>query len=172
VRDLGMVNGLAALARELSGDRIAQLSINPNDVAIDAEDGSDIYWNQAGVDALVARWQAGPSGGAPAGGAAETARVQVLNGAEVQGVATRVSDYLGRKGFELSNPGDAERAYEHTTIIDYTGRPQTRRRLADALGIQPSYVLAQPGADAPAAPQGADIVVVVGRDYQAGWVEP
>ncbi|HEX9370363.1 MAG TPA: LCP family protein, partial [Roseiflexaceae bacterium] len=56
IGDLGMINGLASLARELKSDRIIQLSINPTDVAIDQEDGSDIYWNQADLAALVARW--------------------------------------------------------------------------------------------------------------------
>jgi len=164
VRDLGMLNGLATLARELRGDRIAQFSINPADVPIDVEDGSDLYWNQQGVAALVARWLAGPQAGA------EAARVQVLNGAAVQGIAGRVSDYLRGRGFDLADPGDAGRLYDHTTIIDYSGRPLTRRRLADALGLQPGYVLAQPAPEAPPPAYGVDIVVIVGGDYQAGWV--
>jgi LCP family protein required for cell wall assembly len=165
VRDLGMLNGLATLARELKGDRIAQFSINPDDVAMDLEDGSDIYWNQADVTALVARWQAGSQGGG------ETARVQVLNGASVAGVAARVSDYLRGKGFDLAEAADAGRTYDHTTIIDYTGRPLTRRRLADALGIEARYVLAKPGPDAPPPPYQTDIMVIVGKDYQESWVE-
>jgi hypothetical protein len=140
-----------------------QLGISPEEVAIDAEDGSDIYWNQAAIAALVARWQAGPQT------AVETARVQVLNGAQVDGVATRVSDYLRAQGFDLTDPGNAPQTYEHTTIIDYAGRPATLRRLAAALGLQADYVLAQPGPDAPP-PVEAEIVVIVGKDYQAGWV--
>jgi LCP family protein required for cell wall assembly len=163
VRDLGMLNGLATLARELKSDRVVQLGISPEEVAIDAEDGSDIYWNQAAIAALVARWQAGPQT------AVETARVQVLNGAQVDGVATRVSDYLRAQGFDLTDPGNAPQTYEHTTIIDYAGRPATLRRLAAALGLQADYVLAQPGPDAPP-PVEAEIVVIVGKDYQAGWV--
>jgi hypothetical protein len=117
------------------------------------------------VAALVARWRAGPQTGA----AVETARIQVLNGAHVDGVATRVSDYLRERGFDLAEPGNAPQTYEHTTIIDYAGRPATLRRLADTLGLQTDYVLAQPGPDAPP-PSGADIVVIVGIDYQAGWI--
>jgi polyisoprenyl-teichoic acid--peptidoglycan teichoic acid transferase len=60
ISDLGIINGLASLARELKSDRIVQLSVSPADVAIDSEDGSDIYWNRADIAALVARWQAGP----------------------------------------------------------------------------------------------------------------
>lgn len=161
VRDLGMLNGMATLARSLSADRIVQLTINPQDVAIDQEIGSDIYWNQADLAALVARWQAGPEL------AAETARVQVLNGAAVQGVAGQVTEYLRARGFQLAAPDTAPQVYEHTVIIDYTGRPRTRQRLADALGITPRYVQAKPGSDAPPQAYGVDIVVVVGQDYQA-----
>jgi polyisoprenyl-teichoic acid--peptidoglycan teichoic acid transferase len=164
VGDLGMLNGLASLARELKAEQVAQFSINPDDVAVDAEDGSDIYWNKASVARLVARWQAGPQAGG------ETALVQVLNGAAVQGIAGKVSEYLQTKGFALAEANQAPRIYEHTTIIDYTGRPATRQRLADALGIQPRYVQAEPGPDAPPQAYGADIVVVVGQDYQERWL--
>lgn len=61
IRDFSVLNGLALLARDLGSDRIFQYSINPDDVAIDAESGSDIYWNEADIAALVARWEAGPN---------------------------------------------------------------------------------------------------------------
>ena len=96
--------------------------------------------------------------------------MQVLNGANVAGVAARVSDYLRGKAFDLVEAADAGRTYDHTTIIDYTGRPLTRRRLADALGIEARYVLAKPGPDAPPPPYQTDIMVIVGRDYQESWV--
>jgi LCP family protein required for cell wall assembly len=160
IRDLGMLNGLAALARDLRADRLVQLSINPDDVAMDREDGSDIYWNQADLAALVARWQAGPQPGE------ETARIQVINGAAVDGVAGRVTDELRARGFTLADAGTATQSYEHTLIIDYSGRPRTRQRLADALGIEPRYVQAQPGPDAPPQAYQVDLVVVLGKDYR------
>jgi LCP family protein required for cell wall assembly len=165
VKDLGMLNGLATLARQLKGDRIVQLSINPNDVAIDAEDGSDLYWNRADIAALVTRWQAGPQA-APA----EAGRVQVLNGAQVDGIAAKVSGFLRAQGFALADPAQAPQVYKHSLIIDYSGRPQTRQRLADALGIDPRYVQAKPGPDAPPPPYQTDIVLIVGQDYQQRWL--
>jgi polyisoprenyl-teichoic acid--peptidoglycan teichoic acid transferase len=174
IADLGMINGLATLARGLASDRIVQLSINPNDVALDSEDGSDLYWNQADLDALVSRWRAGPppasqaTPGQPAG-AGDVGRVQVLNGAAVDGLAGRVSTFLSGQGFALIDPGQAARIYEHTTIIDYTGRPQTRQRLAEALGIDARYVQAAPGPDAPPPPEQTDILLIVGQDYNQAW---
>jgi polyisoprenyl-teichoic acid--peptidoglycan teichoic acid transferase len=61
IRDFTFLNGLALLARELRGDRVLQLSINPNDVAITHEDGSDLYWDPNDVALLVERWQRGPT---------------------------------------------------------------------------------------------------------------
>jgi LCP family protein required for cell wall assembly len=165
VKDLGMLNGLATLARELQSDRIVQLSINPNDVAIDAEDGSDLYWNRGDLAALVTRWQAGPQAAR-----AESGRVQVLNGAQVDGIAGKVSGFLRAQGFALADPGQASQIYQHSLIIDYSGRPQTRQRLADALGIDPRYIQAKPGPDAPPPPYQTDIVLIVGQDYQQRWM--
>ena len=162
ISNLGMVNGMATLARELRSDRVLQLSINPLDVAIDLEDGSDIYWNKGDLAALVARWQGGPD-------AVNDGRIQVINGAAVAGIAGRVSDYLLSKGFVMNDPGQAPQVYEHTTIIDYTGRAETRQRLAALLGIEPRYIKAQPGEDAPRQPAQTDILLIVGRDYQQHW---
>jgi LCP family protein required for cell wall assembly len=193
LRDLGLVRELAALARDLTPDRILQLSINPHDVALDGEDGSDLYWNPADVAALVARWEQGPTPAQvameptlipavptlPAGvtpspaptavAPAEDATVQVLNGVAVEGIAGRVSAYLRGKGFALVDPETVSGYYERTVIIDYSGRPATRQALARLLGIEPGYVLDAPGPDAPPQGYGVDIVVVVGADYRREW---
>ena len=92
----------------------------------------------------------------------------MLNGAAVDGLAGRVSAFLGGQGIALIDPGQAARVYEHTTIIDYTGQPATRQRLAEILGIDPRYVQAVPGPDAPP-PDQADIVLILGQDYQERW---
>lgn len=189
---------LAALARDLDGSRILQLSINPNDVAIDRENGSDIYWNPNDIAALVARWQAGPDltaapplAGLPTQAAAPDAPpvdplqptptllpsvaepgtvVQVLNGARVEGIAGRVSAFLAGRGFTVADPETVTRVYEHTLIIDYAGRPETRRLLAEALGINARYVLTPAPPDAPPPGYNVDIVVIIGRDYRQEWL--
>lgn len=163
--DLETLRGLAALAQSLDPGRILMLSINPNDVGVVAEDGSDIYWDQNDVAAQVARLLAGPQ--APA--AAEEARVQVLNGAEVQGLAGRVSERLAGLGFTVAGPSDAPAPVARTRLIDYSGRPEALRRLADALSLSPGDVYATPPADAPPAPAGAEIVLILGADYNPAW---
>ncbi|MCG8347772.1 MAG: LCP family protein, partial [Chloroflexales bacterium] len=165
ISDLSALHGLAMLAQALTPDQIVQLSINPNDVQVVAEVDSDIYWDKEDVAFLVARLLSGPSA------SAELARIQVQNGAGVQGLATRVTENLSIQGFLMTQAGDAPTFYEHTYIFDYTGRPDTRRRLADLLGIDPNYVQATPSPDAPPAPYRTDIVIVLGQDYDEQWAE-
>jgi LCP family protein required for cell wall assembly len=165
IADFGTINGLAGLASQLGPDRIVQLNINPNDVAVDWDDGSSISWNQADLAALVARWQAGPQVEA-----ANADRIQVLNGAAVDGLAGRVSAYLRGQGFTVADPDQAPAIYPHTTIVDYSGRTETRQRLAEALGLDERYVEATPGPEAPPPAAGVDLVLIVGQDYDAAWV--
>jgi LCP family protein required for cell wall assembly len=173
VSDLGTLQGLAALARELKPANILRLSINPNDVALLQEAGSDLYWDAGDIAALVRRMQEGPAPAQaeqPAQASPEVARVQVQNGAGVEGLASRVSAALLQQGFSVADAADAPAPYDHTLIIDYAGRPETRARLTALLGIDPRFVQATPDADAPPAPPGAEIVVILGADYQPHWV--
>lgn len=55
--DFGFVQGLANIARSIDMQSIKQFSINPNDVALDASDGSDLYWNAASLAELVQQWE-------------------------------------------------------------------------------------------------------------------
>jgi LCP family protein required for cell wall assembly len=163
--DFDTLRGLADLAQRLEPDRIVQLSINPNDVAVTQESGSDIYWDKSDVAALVARLLAGPDA------AAESARVQVQNGAEVQGLAGRVTDALRAHGFQTAAPADAP-ADAHSQLIDYGSHPQTLKRLAELLQIDARYVFSSPPPGAPPAPLRTDIVLQLGADYREAWATP
>ena len=158
--DLATLRGLAALAQGLDLSRIVALSINPNDVRIVEESGSNIYWEPSDVAAQVARLLAGPQN------PAEVTRVQVLNGTGVRGLAGRLSAQLTTQGFTLNEPVDAPSPASETRLIDYAGRPATLRRLAETLGLAASQVFATPPADAPPAPFQTDIVLLLGSDYR------
>ncbi|PDW00948.1 LCP family protein [Candidatus Chloroploca asiatica] len=159
ISDPATIRGLAAFAQGLDGGRIISLSINPSDVTVVAEDGSNIYWDPAGVATQVARLLAGPTGGG------ELARIQVLNGAGVRGLAGRVTARLTSQGFDLNQPTDAPSRSAQTMLIDYTGRPESLRRLAETLGLGPDQVYATPPASAPAPPFQTDIVLILGTDF-------
>jgi LCP family protein required for cell wall assembly len=60
IRDFAFLNGLAIIARDLDPSHVTQFSINPNDVGVTAESGSDLYWNSDDIALLVQRWQQGP----------------------------------------------------------------------------------------------------------------
>ncbi|NNJ12689.1 LCP family protein [Chloroflexales bacterium ZM16-3] len=164
--DLDTLRGLADLAQRLEPDQIIQISINPNDVAVVQEIGSDIYWDKGDVAALVARLMAGPEANA------EVARVQVQNGAEVQGLAGQVASALRARGFITVEPADAPAAVAHSQLIDYGDHPQTLGRLADLLQLDRRYVFSSPPPDAAPAPLRTDIVLILGADYREGWATP
>jgi LCP family protein required for cell wall assembly len=163
INDMRLLRSLLEMAQSLTPDRVLRLSINPSNVQVLSERGSDIYWNERDIDILVSRMLAGPT--APP----ETALVQVQNGAGIHGLATRVTSNLGAQGFTMVEAADAPGTFEHSLIIDYTGRPETRQRLADTLGIMPNYVQPEPTSDSPPAPYNTDIVLVLGMDYQENW---
>ncbi|MEF3274760.1 MAG: LCP family protein [Chloroflexus sp.] len=162
IDDPAALRELIALAQSLDIDRVATFSINPRDVAVVAEIGTDIYWNKSDLAALVARFRAGPRLDR------ERASVQVLNATPVNGLAARVSRALESAGFRVLPPGNAERRAT-TILIDYTGQPTTRARLAAHLGLTEIQVFATPPDDAPPQPLGADIVLVLGQDYDPKW---
>jgi hypothetical protein len=100
----------------------------------------------------------------PAEGARqETARLAVHTGSGIEGLATQTGDYLTEQGLQVVEVGNADRLdYEISRVIVHSDRfPYTVRYLASLLGLQQSQILNQTYADPP-----ADIVVVLGRDWQ------
>jgi hypothetical protein len=83
----------------------------------------------------------------------------VQNGAGVAGVAAQASEQIRAVGFTVADAANAE-LVERSTIIDYGTHAQTRARLATLLGSMP--VEERPATDAP---QGVDVVVLLGSDY-------
>ncbi|WP_298818859.1 LCP family protein [Chloroflexus sp.] len=162
IDDPAALRELIDLARMIDTDRVATFSINPRNVAVVAEIGSDIYWNRRDLMALVDRVRAGPRLDR------ESANVQVLNGTPVNGLAARVSRALESVGFRTLPPGNTERRAT-TMLIDYTGQSTALARLAAHLGLPATQVFATPPPDAPPQPLGADIVLVLGQDYNPQW---
>lgn len=162
IDDPAALRELMTLAQMIDSQRIATFSINPREVAIVAEIGSDIYWNRRDVAAMVERLRAGPRIDA------EQARIQVLNGTPVNGLAARISRALANANFQTLPAANTDRQ-ETTILIDYTGKPATLARLAGHLGLPASQVFASPPDDAPPQPLGADIVLLIGQDYDPAW---
>lgn len=156
--DPSVLYGLAKLARSLGSDDIVRLGITPDEVRVVQEVQSDIYWHEEDLTFLVKRFLKGPT--------EQAGRIQVLNGAGVQGLATRTSNTLQRRAFAVLEPGDAPELHDHTILIDYTGLPDMRQSLADLLDLESRYVYDTPPSGAPPQPPGVDLVLILGQDYQ------
>lgn len=143
--------GLASLAGGLDPDTIVRLQISPETVPGYREEGTDVYWDQAGVHALVERFLT------PPGVESENARVQVLNGTGVSGLAGRTTAELERQGFIVLPAGDAPSdAVPQTIVYDLTGKPYTASRLAQILNAELREGIPEGVAS------DADIIVVLG----------
>jgi LCP family protein required for cell wall assembly len=90
----------------------------------------------------------------------ENAKVSVLNGAGLPGLATRTSEYLAAQGVNMVNTGDSPEQYGATTIISYTGNPYTVKYLVDLMGISDNRIYIRFD---PASP--VDVEVILGYDW-------
>jgi LCP family protein required for cell wall assembly len=93
--------------------------------------------------------------------AEENARIAVLNGSDVAGLARSTGDYLTGRDFQVVAVGDARTLYETTLIIDYTGKYYTSKQLATLLKLPLSRVVS--GSN----PEGEyDVTLILGNDFK------
>ena len=167
VDDISTLRGLARLAQEIGTDRIRRFTINPDTVPLDERFDNlfDLHWDPAAVRKLAQQFQSGPGQTADTE-EPETAMVQVQNGRGIKGLARQISLDLELAGFMMADPADAPTAENpHTLILDYSGKPETRAKLAEYFQLEPEYVRDE-SANKAEAPFGVDIVVRIGADYQ------
>lgn len=93
----------------------------------------------------------------------EGAKIVVLNGGEVVGLAKEEGDYIGKKGLSVIQVGDAPTKADTTKIIDNTGgkMPETKKVLQKIYGntVATDAALAQQ--------YGADYIVILGGNQQS-----
>jgi len=95
------------------------------------------------------------------GASSENARVAVLNGAGIEGLAGRTEEYLLLQGLNVVEVGNADRMdYATTMVIDYTGNPYTTGYLSTLMDLTQSQILYQTRVDSD-----VDVVVIVGADF-------
>jgi len=90
----------------------------------------------------------------------ESARVAVLNGSSIAGVAASTTDYLKSLGVNIVETGNSEKLVTNTEITFHSGKPYTLQFLVNLMQISPFRIrhffdLAN----------SADIVIVVGDDW-------
>ncbi len=91
----------------------------------------------------------------------EAARIQVLNGTYVEGLAASTQSYLQSQGANVTSTGTGEYT-TYTRIVDYTGNPYAMQYLVELMGITPYNIRVQydPSSD-------VDVAVVLGEDWAA-----
>ena len=90
---------------------------------------------------------------------AEGARIELLNGSLVDGLASQTQNYLQTQGVivvEISNGQFSD----HTMILDYTGNPHTIQYLMELFDVLPEYYDLQYDPNSP-----VDVVVTLGADW-------
>jgi LCP family protein required for cell wall assembly len=148
------LTGLGWLAGGLDPHEINQVRLSPETAPYFQEDGSDLIWDPSELREVVASFLTRPSE------ASEVARVQVLNGTDVGGLAGQVSLRLEQAGFTMMPADNAPASdAQQTVVYDLRGKPRTSRRLAETLNAE---LRAGPLPDGVASD--ADIVVILGRD--------
>jgi LCP family protein required for cell wall assembly len=90
----------------------------------------------------------------------ENARVSVLNGSSVSGIAARSADYLKSQGINVVEAGNAAQYSTATEITFFTGKPYTVKFLVDLMGINPFRIRYQNDPS-----KSADIEIVLGDDW-------
>lgn len=125
---LDVLLGLMGLAGAVEPDTLGQFRLGPEQLQY--ENGSNLVFDPAAVQALLEQWQRPPNE------AAENATVQVFNGTEVAGLARGVSLDLERAGFRVLVPDNAPAGVERTVVYNPYGNPATSRRVARSLGAE------------------------------------
>jgi LCP family protein required for cell wall assembly len=93
--------------------------------------------------------------------AAEGASIIVLNGTDRPGLALHTSEWLLSQGFHVIGYGNADRSdYEHSVLIDYTGKRLTVQHLQALFNIAPENL--RQGRSEQIS---ADIRLIVGADF-------
>ncbi len=94
--------------------------------------------------------------------AEEAARIEVLNGTTVEGLAGRTAEFLRQQGFQVVRADNAPGSdYAESLIIVYTGKNYTAEYLSRVLNLPPTAIVhgANPNAE-------YDISIILGANYQ------
>jgi LCP family protein required for cell wall assembly len=92
--------------------------------------------------------------------AAEAARVEVLNGAGVDGLARATTEWLEGQGLHVVNYATADRSdYANSVIVNYTGKPYTTGWLARAFNV--TTIISGNDPNSP-----VDVRLILGADWR------
>ncbi len=92
--------------------------------------------------------------------AAEGAKVEVLNGAGVEGLAKATTEWLKTEGIHVVNFDTADRSdYANSVIVNYTGKPYTTSWLKKTFNVSNIISVSDPNSP-------VDVKIILGADWQ------
>jgi LCP family protein required for cell wall assembly len=160
-------------------DNIAAVSLGPVTVPYTTPEGAAVLiGDDEAIAQIVDSMFKDKPGDLPlaVGRTPEPVRVQIQNGAGVEGLASEVMNYIITRGYSINdvstdNVFDGE-THTETEILDVDGDNENRGyQLADDLGFDPSIVRAASPAEREALNGvAADIVVILGTDFDLDTV--
>lgn len=94
--------------------------------------------------------------------AQQALKLEILNGVGAEGLATRVTQLMAAKGYQVVRVDNSQRFdYPESKIVDWKDNLQTVLVLANDLGIDPKNIVIY---DRPAKP--LDVTLVIGEDWE------
>jgi LCP family protein required for cell wall assembly len=164
--DLGLsdIRALANTFREVDPTVVEMVTVPTEREFIEGQDSQVLIESEAApiFDRLRSFGEESQAEDLPEGVTPQDVSVSVLNGSGVSGQAAAVFDQLAGNGFAVVGPpGNADRNDHETTQVQYTSETEDEAR----------WVLAYLGgagelAEVEALPDGVDVVVVLGRDFE------
>jgi LCP family protein required for cell wall assembly len=162
---LDQIVQLARLASEIDPGQIVSAVLDFHyTTAQETPDGSQVLvLNRESMrglrDLIFSEPRAGESVDTAEQLAEENARIIVLNGSDVVGLAGRTRDYLVAQGFQVVEIGDANT--DSTLIVDYADKRHTSKHLATVLHLPLSTVISD------SFPEGDyDVMLILGVDFE------
>ena len=96
-----------------------------------------------------------------------TVKVEILNGTNVNGLASRTSHLFRSYGFNVVSISNAENAdYERTVILDRQGKPDAARQVAEVIGGDEVHTQYGERPD-----ETVDVTVILGKDFDGRYVK-
>ncbi|MFD3163331.1 LCP family protein [Herpetosiphon sp. NSE202] len=182
ITDLGNLRALAGLGTDIANGRIKSVKWDTSAVAgyIDAAQYVPI-WDQSSINATVNELLTSPipDTNSPVDGSSNTPSddnlsIEVINGAQISGLAGDVATHLENREYQLLASSTASTVYDTTKIIDFGNHKELREQLAAELGINSrNIIVVSKTSPAPEQPKGKPaLVLLLGRDYDESWRTP
>jgi polyisoprenyl-teichoic acid--peptidoglycan teichoic acid transferase len=156
------IPGFAKLAQGMDPDQLAFLSLGPATSSYRTPQGADVLvYSKEGVQQIVDALMSDNRL------LAEAATVELQNGTNQAGQASKASEYLQSLGIphaSLTVLNAVDQNHAKTEIIDYSGKSYTADKLAAWLGVPRDRVRRSTEADLPLRNSQSDIVIILGAD--------